>query len=192
MNQDSVPLTEKRGIVVVEYDPAWPSTFEAIKNRFELLLAGFVEEIEHVGSTSVPGLCAKPKIDVDIVLQSEESISVGIERLQQSGYTYHGNKYNDGMWAFTSGRGSYGERIYLCGPGNLTHMKRLVFRDYLRTHPLDAAAYGDLKMRLASCAGDDWDYYTGNKGPFVLSILRRAAAELVDFPTEVLEQLGLT
>jgi len=166
-----------KAIVVVDYDPAWSATFAAIQTRMESLLAGLVLDICHIGSTSVPGLCAKPKIDVDIVLTSAEAISAGIERLQNAGYTFHGDKYRNGMWAFTTGRGSYGERLYLCVPGTEAHRKRLLFRDYLRRHPEAAEAYGQLKRRLAAETDNDWDYYTGSKGPFVAEIVAKAEAE---------------
>jgi len=134
----------------VDYDPEWPAAFEEARAAIEGLLGGLVLEIHHIGSTSVPGLCAKPKIDIDIVLRSAAAIPEAIERMKAQGYTYHGNRYRDGMWAFTTGRGPRGERFYLCAPGTPTHLRRLLFRDYLRSHPETAAAYGALKRRLAS------------------------------------------
>ena len=173
-----------RGIVIVEYDLLWPSVFDAIRDRLGKLLGGGVVEVSHVGSTSIPGLCAKPKIDVDVVLDAEEAIPAGIEVLQRAGYAFHGNRYNDGMWAFTTGRGSFGERVYLCGPGNITHQKRILFRNYLRTHPDEAAIYGELKRRLAAEANNDWDYYTGGKGPYVAEVLRKATLAQCPDPVE--------
>jgi GrpB-like predicted nucleotidyltransferase (UPF0157 family) len=166
--------TQRRAIVVLDYDPTWPALFEVIRLRLDALLSGLVLEISHIGSTAVPGLCAKPKIDVDVVLKDTASIDPGITRLQAAGYAFHGDMYRDGMWAFTSGRGSYGERIYLCAPGTATHENRLLFRDYLRNHPEAADKYGRLKRRLAGETADDWAYYTGSKGPFVADIVARA------------------
>lgn len=170
-----------RTIEVVEYGPGWPAAFEGAQTAIEKLLGGLVLEIHHIGSTSVPGLCAKPKIDIDIVLRSAAEIPEAIERMKAEGYTYHGEKYRDGMWAFTTGPGSRGERLYLCAPGTPTHLRRLLFRDYLRHHPETAATYGALKRKLASEVSGrtqaDWDYYTGGKAPFVAEILRKAAAK---------------
>ena len=164
----------------MDYDPAWPGAFEEARAAIERLLGGLVLEIHHIGSTSVPGLCAKPKIDVDIVLRSAAEIPQAIERMKAEDFTYHGDKYQEGMWAFTTGRGSHGERFYLCAPGTLAHLRRLLFRDYLRGHPETAAAYGVLKRKLASEVSGrseaDWDHYTGGKGPFVAETLRKAAA----------------
>ncbi|MFT4184425.1 MAG: GNAT family N-acetyltransferase [Rhizobium sp.] len=184
MTEDLIQTGKYKAIVVLDYDPAWPAEFEQIKSKLSGLLDEMVADIAHIGSTSVPGLCAKPKIDVDVVLKSEALIPQGIEKLKLAGYTYHGNKYNDGMWAFTTGRGSFGERVYLCASGTPTHQKPLFFRDHLRAHPEDAATYGALKQRLASETDNDWDYYTGNKGLFVASIVKKAAASRIRTITE--------
>ena len=173
-----------KAIEVLDYDPAWPMEFEKVAAKLNLLLDGLVADIGHIGSTSIPGMCAKPKIDVDIVLKSEELIPQGIERLKQAGYTYHGNKYDDGMWAFTTGRGSFGERVYLCAPGTPTHQKRLFFRNHLRAHPEDATSYALLKQQLASETDNDWDYYTGSKGPFIASIVKKAAIDHIRAATK--------
>ncbi len=183
MSGDRIQNGKYKAIVVLDYDPAWPARFEEIKSKLRGLLDQMVADIVHIGSTSIPGLCAKPKIDVDVVLKSEALIAQGIERLTSAGYVCHGNKHNDGMWAFTTGRGSFGERVYLCAPGTSTHQKRLFFRDHLRAYPEDAATYGALKRRLASEA-DDWDHYTGSKGPFVASIVKKAASLHIRAATE--------
>ena len=169
-------------IKVVDYDPAWPALFEAQRQEILRLIGDIVEEIHHVGSTSVVGLCAKPKIDIHAVLHSHELIPEAIERIQPHGYAFQGEPYKDGMWVFTQGHGSYGTRLYLCGPGNATHMKRILFRDYLRAHPDVAAAYGALKRRLAGEANGDWKFYTGGKSDFVAGIVRLASAEIETLP----------
>jgi len=161
-----------------DYDPAWPALFEEIRAELERLLDGLVLEIQHIGSTAVPGLCAKPKIDIDIVLRSVAAVPQAIERMQATGeYAYHGDKYRDGMWTFTTGRGSRGQRLYLCAPSTAAHLRRVLFRDHLRQHPEAAAAYAALKRKLATETEDDWDHYTGSKGPFVAETVRLAAEE---------------
>lgn len=100
-----------------------------------------------------------------------------IERVKaRRDFTFQGDPYADGMWTFTSGHGSYGYRLYLCGPGNPTHIKRILFRDWLRNNPDDAAEYAALKHRLAEDANGDWKFYTGGKSDFVASIVEQAAS----------------
>jgi len=81
------------------------------------------------------------------------------------------------MWVFTQGHGSYGTRLYICGPNNTTHAKRILFRDWLRTHPQAASDYAALKRKLAAEANGDWSFYTGGKTDFVDGIVRLAAGE---------------
>ena len=162
-------------IKVIDYDPAWPAQFEAQKRTILSIIGDMVEDIHHIGSTSIAGLCAKPKIDIHVVLRSHELIPDAIELVKRHGYAFQGDPYNDGMWTFTQGHGSYGTRLYLCGPDNAMHIKRIRFRDYLRAHPDSAAAYGVLKQRLAQEAEGDWKFYTGGKSDFVAEIVRLAS-----------------
>jgi GrpB-like predicted nucleotidyltransferase (UPF0157 family) len=167
-------------IQVVDYDPSWPAAFATERDDLLSLLAGLVGDIHHVGSTSIPDLAAKPKIDIDVVLSGAEFIPDAIARIQATeAYTYHGDPYSDGMWTFTRGRGSYGTRLYLCGPGNATHDRRMLFRDWLLTRREDATTYEALKRRLAAEANGDWKFYTGGKSAFVAEIVRQAKAQLI-------------
>lgn len=165
-------------IEVVEYDPDWLAVFDAEKAYLLSLLGDLVEDVHHVGSTSVVDLRAKPKIDIDAIIRDEGMIAEAVERVKAiPKYTYHGTPYSDGMWTFTSGRGSRGNRLYLCAPDNATHEKRILFRDWLRSHPEDAADYAALKCRLAAEANGDWTYYTGGKAAFVARIVGMACRQ---------------
>lgn len=165
-------------IQVIPYDDAWPKRFEEERERLVSLIGGLVAEVHHVGSTSIEGLSAKPKIDIEAVLCSNAVVAQAVERMKTvSESTFHGTPYNDGMWTFVSGHGSWGTRLYLCGPDNPTHLKRILFRDWLRSHPDDAAAYANLKHQLAAEACGDWKIYTGGKSDFVASIVNQALAD---------------
>lgn len=163
-------------IKVIDYDTAWPGLFERDKSRILKLIGDMVDDIHHIGSTSVVGLCAKPKIDIDAVLRKETLIADAVERLNSlREFTFHGDPYGDGMWTFTSGHGSYGTRLYLCAPENATHVKRMLFRNWLRDHPGDAAEYANLKRKLAAAADGDWKFYTNGKSDFVARIVQQAS-----------------
>ena len=164
-------------ILVMDYDPAWPAQFETLRGEIASLLGDLVQSIDHIGSTAVPGQAAKPKIDIDAVLVSDSVMTEAVARIAAGdGFTHHGDRYGDGMQIFTRGKVS-GARLYLCGPGNAKHIKRLLFRDYLRTHEDARADYATLKRRLAAEAGDDWDAYTPNKSDFVNRIVALASEE---------------
>jgi GrpB-like predicted nucleotidyltransferase (UPF0157 family) len=163
-------------IRIVDHDPSWPAAFEVEKAGLTARLGEIVREVHHVGSTAVPGLAAKPKIDIDAVLHWEQHLAAAIELLTADGsHTYHGDPFGDRMWTFTASRVSHGIRLYLCEPGNRTHLERVLFRDWLRSHGDEAAAYAALKRRLASQAAGDWKAYTDGKAEFVARIVARAS-----------------
>ncbi len=165
-----------KAIKIADYDPLWPALFERERHRLWQAIGDLVEDIHHVGSRSVVGLAAKPKVDIDAVLASAAAVGRAVDRVRQSGiYCFHGDPYSAGMWTFTRTRSSYGIRFYLCGPGQVTHGERMLFCDWLRTHPADAAAYARLKRRLAMEAEGDRLRYTEGKAAFVAAIVRRAS-----------------
>ncbi|OCJ12097.1 hypothetical protein A6U86_03370 [Rhizobium sp. AC27/96] len=163
-------------IKLVDYDPAWPALFRSRREAITALL-GHPTDIQHIGSTSIPGLCAKPKLDIDAVLLSNEMRTEATERLQHDGYVFHGDPHGADRWTFTKDEKPYGTRLYLCLMGNPAHQERVLFRDYLRVHPEAAETYATLKRKLAIEADGDWDHYTGGKSDFVADIISKALAE---------------
>ena len=130
--------------------------------------------IEHVGSTSVPGLAAKPIIDLSAVVRADEDVPVAIERLASLGYVHRGNLGVEGQEAFDSPDVSPVHHLYLCprdSPGLANH---LAVRDYLRAHADIAEEYGVLKKQLAKKFPYDIDSYIDGKTDFLLRILRAA------------------
>lgn len=162
-------------VEIVPYDENWPRLFHQIANDLHRLLGTVVLAIDHVGSTSVPGLSAKPVIDVDITLRGLPDVPAASEKLIASGYEPRGNRWDDDMWAFMQHTSVPKQRVYLCPPGNETHRRRMVFRDYLRAHPDAAAEYAALKQTLAVAFSYDGDRYTAGKRAFVEDILRKAS-----------------
>ncbi len=158
-------------VTLVEYDRCWPSLFEERAVAITTLLSPFVSAIHHIGSTAVPGLAAKPKIDIDAVMSDEGALPDLTSRLSKAGYTFHGDPHASGLWTFTAATRPYGTRLYLCGEGNAGHAARLLFRDRLRERPDAAAHYEALKRRLAAEAGSDWEFYTGGKRAFIEAVL---------------------
>jgi GrpB-like predicted nucleotidyltransferase (UPF0157 family) len=161
-------------IVVVRYDPSWPAAFEQLRRSIWPAVSDVATSIEHVGSTSVPGLAAKPVIDVSLVVPSIDDVPAAIDRLAGLGYVHSGNLGVKGREAFQSPHHAPRHHLYLCPRGSLALRNHLVVRDHLRTHREDAARYGALKLQLARQHSDDIAAYTAGKTESILRILEAA------------------
>ncbi|RDL50134.1 hypothetical protein BLJAPNOD_01251 [Ensifer sp. M14] len=160
-------------VEVVAYDDAWPQAFAAMSKHLVSLLGLAVIAIDHIGSTAVPGLAAKPVIDIDVTMRGAETIGAGSAALIASGFVSRGNRYDDGVWAFVR-QSSPGQRVYLCPPFSDTHQRRLIFRDHLRQSREMADAYAALKRRLAATFPFDGDSYTAAKTQFINEVVELA------------------
>jgi GrpB-like predicted nucleotidyltransferase (UPF0157 family) len=169
---------------VVPYDPRWPALFEAEKaHLLACLPQGLIKRVEHFGSTAVPGLCAKPVVDLLIEVSSLEETREKVPPiLEPQGYDYFwrplGNENVPPYYAWFIKRGPRGERTHHIHmvEAHFEHWDRLYFRDWLRTHPDDARAYGELKMRLAKEHPNDRIAYGEAKGAFIREITAKAKA----------------
>jgi GrpB-like predicted nucleotidyltransferase (UPF0157 family) len=161
-------------IEVVDYDPRWPSTFETLRAPVAGALGDLVSAIEHVGSTAVPGLAAKPIIDIDVLLKSAADLPLAIGRLASLGYVHRGDLGVPGREAFATPSGLPAHHLYVCPQESQQYLHHLALRNYLRAHPSEAAAYGNLKRSLAACFRDDRTSYIEGKSEFIESLLRRA------------------
>jgi GrpB-like predicted nucleotidyltransferase (UPF0157 family) len=163
-----------RTIVVVDYDPVWPEVFERLRLDVWPVVSDVALTIEHVGSTAVPGLAAKPIIDMSVVVPTEANIVTAIERLASLGYIHRGNLGVEGREAFASPDGLPAHHLYVCPRNSLALANHLTVRDYLRAHPEVATEYGKLKKRLAREFPHDIDRYIDGKTDLILEILRAA------------------
>jgi len=162
-------------VIVVDYDPAWPSLYEAER---KLILGAAVAKmlsIEHIGSTSVPGLGAKPIIDIIAGVDSKLAADECVELLKPVGYTDVAPE-DSPEWFYCLGRGphSVGYHLHLVLEGSPFHLKHIVFRDYLRSHPEAAAEYYELKKRLSTQYGENRVAYTESKTGFIDAVVERA------------------
>ena len=161
-------------LVVVDYVEAWPTQFEEIARPVRGALRDLRAQVEHVGSTSVPGLAAKPVIDVDVVVPSADSVPAAVERLRALGYTYQGDKGITGREAFMWPPGTRAHHLYVVVAASRPHADHIEFRDHLRQHPDVAREYGALKTALADQHREDPIGYTGAKTDFIAEVLRTA------------------
>jgi GrpB-like predicted nucleotidyltransferase (UPF0157 family) len=161
-------------VVISDYDPEWPREFERLRTRALEALGELAVEVEHVGSTAVPGLAAKSVIDLDVVVRSATDVAEAIRRLGSVGYGHQGDLGAPGRHAFAYPEGEPRHHLYVVVEGNAAHNAHIRFRDHLRRHPEDARTYAELKRALAASCGGDWAVYTEAKSEFIERILSDA------------------
>jgi GrpB-like predicted nucleotidyltransferase (UPF0157 family) len=165
-------------IEVVDYDPAWPAHFEHARAALAQALGPLVVAIEHMGSTAVPGLPAKPIIDLLVGVRSLAETRVSaITPVRALGYAYlpEYEAWLPGTLFFRKGAtGAWTHHAHLIEPSHPRWRWSLAFRDHLRAHPDEAAAYAAEKRRLAARFGDDIAGYRDGKTAFVVGAMARA------------------
>jgi GrpB-like predicted nucleotidyltransferase (UPF0157 family) len=158
-------------IVIVGYDPTWPLEFERFRNRAAAAVGDLAVAIEHVGSTAVPGLAAKPVIDLFIVVEADD-VQGAIERLSAIGYVHRGTLGVEGREAFDVPEGERPHHLYVSPTDSEELRAQLAFRDRLRESRALATEYEALKRGLATKFRDDRMGYTDAKTDFVTAASR--------------------
>ncbi len=164
-------------VVIVPYDADWVLMFERIRDFVSPALGGITRTIEHVGSTSVPGLAAKPIIDIDVVVATAGDVPLAIQLLASLGYQHQGDLGIAGREAFIAPQGLPPHHLYVCSDASPALRKHLLFRNYLRMHSAEAKAYAQLKMALAQRYVNDRESYTEGKTEFINARLNLAGWE---------------
>jgi GrpB-like predicted nucleotidyltransferase (UPF0157 family) len=162
-------------IVIVEYRPEWVAEFEAIAEALREALGELALRIDHIGSTAVPGLAAKDIIDIQVTVRDfTPELQAAFE---QAGYTRLEFNRDHRPPTSTAPDRDWEKQMYRPGPESRrmnVHVRRagsangryaLLFRDYLRAHPLASRAYAQVKMALAEHGPTDWDLYYDVKDP---------------------------
>ncbi|TQR45940.1 GrpB family protein [Paenibacillus popilliae] len=170
-----------RPVIIEDYNDAWPVMFNELKNILGNKLGELALTIEHVGSTSVPGLSAKPILDIDIVIDSMTLLPQVIGKLSELGYFYEGNLGVENREAFarTDDIVPHNEEmnqkpkhhLYVCNKESEALKKHITFRDILRQHPDLVTAYSSLKIELAEKFTNNRTAYTDGKTHFVNTVL---------------------
>lgn len=165
-------------IEIVDYDPRWPILFEEEAKRLRAALdPSVIVGLEHFGSTAIQGLAAKPVIDILIAVRSLTVARASfVEPLRKLDYVYWADNPKQDRMFFVKGMPPFGSRrshhVHLTEPhGEM--WQRLAFRDYLRAHPEEAAAYERLKRRLAAEHPTDREAYTEAKAAYVESVMQK-------------------
>lgn len=161
---------------IAPYDPKWPELFEHERAALAVALSPWlVGPIEHIGSTAVPGLAAKPVIDIMAAVRDLDSSRPAIEALTKVGYCYWPYREDVMHWFCKPSDALRTHHLHLVPLRSQLWLDRLAFRDYLRSNPTIAAEYATLKRELARQYEWDRETYTDAKLPFVERVLKLAA-----------------
>jgi GrpB-like predicted nucleotidyltransferase (UPF0157 family) len=161
---------ESREVILREYDPAWPRLYEQWRNRILEACGPLITEIHHIGSTAVPGLLAKPVIDImPGVADFEDGFSI-VRAMQELGFESRGEFGLPLRHYFN--RTDVHVHVYPVGQGQWHH--QLVFRDHLRNHQAARNSYAALKRKLQSRHRFDPNAYTEAKSAFITAALTPA------------------
>ncbi len=168
-------------IEIVEHNPNWVNMFEQEAESIRTVVGkDLIADIQHIGSTAVPGLAAKPVIDIMVGLRDVSDGKNIIQPLQKLGYVYWADNPNPGKMFFVKGMPPYEEKrthhVHIVEINGEFWQRRL-FRDYLRIHSEEARRYEKLKRDLAAQFRDDREAYTEGKGDYVAEIMEKARRE---------------
>lgn len=159
----------KKRVVVLPYDPQWPAEFDAIRQELEAVIGDLILGVEHVGSTSVPGLSAKPIIDIDVVIRDYGLFDEVMGRLRSVGYQHEGDLGIRDREAFRYDNKPHlrQHHLYVCPQFSEELHRHITFRDYLRTHPQAVKQYSKVKEEGARLYPESMEDYIQYKSPCI-------------------------
>ena len=162
-------------VVVLPYDPSWARQFVLIRQELQAALGELALRIEHVGSTSVPGLSAKPVIDIDVVIRDGSLLDSAVLVLGKIGYRHEGDLGIPGREAFKYEGKEHLQKhhLYVCPQDSAELKRHIAFRDYLRSHPEAVRAYSRIKEEGAALFPYDIDGYIAHKAPWIAEVYQR-------------------
>ncbi|MUL38642.1 GrpB family protein [Gloeocapsopsis dulcis] len=175
-------------IIIVEYEPLWSQQFEEeAATIWQVLGNDLVTRIEHFGSTAVPGLAAKPIIDLLVGVNSLEEAKCHVPLLKALGYVYWQEDPRPGRMFLVKGMPPYGfqrtHHLHIVEADSAL-WERLLFRDYLRSHPDEVQRYAALKRQLAECSKTDREAYTNAKTDYIQAVMAQARSHSTSYLTK--------
>jgi GrpB-like predicted nucleotidyltransferase (UPF0157 family) len=177
MREQLRTTTPRRKVIVVPHNPNWKQQYTIEARRLTGVLGPEVVETYHIGSTAIPGILAKPIIDIMIAVWNIARIDQYNDALAKLGYDAKGEKGIPGRRFFARGNPALrSHHVHIFQTGHPDIERHLIFRDYLIAHPEEAHAYAHLKDQLAQRFPEDRESYTNGKGDFINEMNRRARA----------------
>ncbi len=177
MSLSDLPVDPVKKIDVVEYDPSWPPLFELEAKQIKRALGPNCLAVHHIGSTAVPGLSAKPIIDLLPVVRHIQQVDRATQAMQSLGYDVKGEYGIAFRRFFQKGENRRTHHVHVYQEGDPEISRYLHFRDWLRTHTDDRTSYAQLKGELAKKFPDDILQYCHGKDAFVASIDKKDGFE---------------
>lgn len=165
------PVTVRPKVIVEDYNPKWVDQFNQLKAKIWPAVSDLANSIEHVGSTSVVGMAAKPVIDIDIVIETPAVLPKVIDRLRGIGYEHRGNLGIEGREALSTKDHSIKHNLYVCLSEGVAFKNHILLRDRLRRDGSARARYSRLKKDLANQFPDSTFDYVEGKTALILEIL---------------------
>ena len=163
---------EKGFVKLQPHNEQWHQLFAEEKARLQNVIGAFIVDIQHIGSTSVCGIAAKPILDIAVAISDKASGESCVAPLENSGYVYRGENGIAKRFYFRKGAPARTHHLHMLLADSEELRNHLFFRDYLRANPESAAEYDKLKRELASKFGNDRDAYLDGKAAFVERILK--------------------
>ncbi len=159
----------KASVIVAAYDKTWKCAYEKIKAELEAAIGDLIIGIEHVGSTSVEGMSAKPCIDIDVIIKDYSVFDTVVKRLEAIGYTHEGDLGIKDREAFKYSSKPHLQKhhLYVCPQQSEELYRHITFRDFLRNNPDAANKYSKTKETAAQLFPDDIDKYIEYKSPCI-------------------------
>lgn len=163
-------------VEIADYDPLWPTRFEQMRELLAEALADTALRIDHVGSTAVPGLPAKPVVDIQVSVSDVDDETTYRKEIEAQGFALRYREAGHRYFRPPPGLARLWQ-VHVCTVGSKWERDHLLFRDYLRAHSAAADEYGRIKRLAASVHANDRIAYTDAKGPWI----ERALADAVQW-----------
>lgn len=166
-------------VIVLPYNRAWKADFKKIKKEIEEEIGDLIVGIEHVGSTSVEGMSAKPCIDMDVIIKDYTVFDAVVSRLERIGYIHEGDLGIEDREAFQYSDKPHlqAHHLYVCPQDSKELRRHIAFRDFLRSHPQSVRKYSLVKETAARLFPDDIDQYIAYKSPCIEELYRLCGLE---------------
>ena len=170
---------QTKRVVVAPYEEAWKTAFEKIKNEIEAEIGDLVLGIEHVGSTSVEGMSAKPCIDMDVIIKDYSVFDEIVGKLGAIGYIHEGDLgiRNREAFKYTNKPHLMKHHLYVCPQDSEELHRHIIFRDFLRQNTEAVKEYSSVKEKAAELYPNDIDQYIAYKSPCIEELYKKCGLE---------------